>query len=132
MIAAWDAKFTFQQWRPVTAIRRGTAGTPIDSTWTSLIVTPPFPDYPAGHTSYGGAAETVLEALFGAQPGDLGITSATAGGATHHYQSFREVSDEVVNARVWGGVHWRSSCTAGRELGKKIGAMALLRAAPKG
>jgi hypothetical protein len=135
IIAAWDAKFTFQQWRPVTAIRRGAADgsltSPIDTTWAPLINTPPFPDYPAGHTAYADAAEVVLSAQLGEQPGEFSITSATAGGATHRYLSFHEVADEVVNARVWGGVHWRTSTTVGRDVGRKVGEVALLRAAAK-
>jgi hypothetical protein len=135
IIAAWDAKYTFQQWRPVTAIRRssatGSLAAPLDTTWTPLLGTPPFPDYPAGHTAYGGAAEMVLESVFGAQPGELSITSATANGATHRYQSFREVGDEVVNARVWGGVHWRTSATVGRDVGHKVADLALQRVARK-
>jgi len=131
VIAAWDAKFAFQQWRPVTAIRRGaSAGTPIDTTWTPLITTPPFPDYPAGHTSFGGAAEVVLERLLGEKPGEFGITSPTAAGATHRYQSVRDVAEEVVNARVWGGVHWRTSSIVGREIGRSVAAVALRRAMP--
>jgi hypothetical protein len=133
MIAAWDAKYAYRQWRPVTAIRRGAATdgpASGDSAWTPLIVTPPFPDYPAGHTAYAGAAETVMAALFGDQPGAFSITSPTANGATHHYASFREVGDEVVNARVWAGVHWRTSSTGGRELGRKVGDVVLRRTAP--
>ena len=132
MIAAWDAKFSYGQWRPVTAIRSGADdGSPAtlhDTTWTPLLPTPPFPDYPAGHTSYGGAAEVVLEAAFGADPGDLAITSPTAGGVTHHYGHFSEIAEEVLNARVWAGVHWRGSSVAGRELGRAVGAHLLSRA----
>lgn len=132
MIGAWDAKYAFNQWRPVTAIRYlgddGSPATEADTAWTPAITTPPFPDYPAGHTAYGGAAEQVLSALFGEKPGELSISSPTAGGATHRYQSFREIAEEVVNARVWGGVHWRASSVVGRELGRKIGDLALARA----
>ena len=135
MIAAWEAKYTYQQWRPIAAIRRGAADgsltSPIDTTWAPLIATPPFPDYPAGHTTYAGAAEAVLKSLLGERPGEFTITSATAGGATHRYTSFAEVCDEVVNARVWGGVHWRTSSAAGLELGSKIGTLALGRAVLK-
>ncbi|HKG93820.1 MAG TPA: vanadium-dependent haloperoxidase [Gemmatimonadaceae bacterium] len=133
IIAAWDAKFSAQQWRPVTAIRRaaaeGSLTSPIDTTWAPLITTPPFPDFPAGHTTYAGAAEVVLGALFGDRPGALRISSPSAGGATHSYQSFGEVADEVTNARVWGGVHWRTSSTVGRALGRKVGEIVLARAA---
>ena len=121
MIAAWDSKYTYNQWRPVTAIR---AQLP-DPTWTPLINTPPFPDYIAGHTAYAGAAEAALEQLFGGRPGSFSLTSATANGARHTYESFKEVGDEVVNARVWGGVHWRTSSTAGRTIGNRVGRYAL-------
>jgi hypothetical protein len=134
-IAAWDAKFEYQQWRPVTAIRRGAADGTLpsrsDTTWLPLLGTPPFPDYPAGHTSYAGAVEVVLRAVFGDQPGELSIRSATAGGVTHRYRTFAEVCDEVVNARVWGGVHWRTSSTVGLDLGTKVGELVLLRTARK-
>ena len=132
IIAAWDAKYAYGQWRPMNAIRSladdGSASTHADTAWVPLLATPPFPDYPAGHTSYGGAAEHVLTALFGDTPGGLTLTSPTAVGVTHHYGSFHEIAEEVVNARVWAGVHWRTSCTAGRELGQKVGARVLTRA----
>jgi hypothetical protein len=134
VIAAWDAKFAYNQWRPVTAIRGplddGNLTTPQDSSWTPLISTPPFPDYPAGHTTFGGAAERVMTVLFGEQPGALSITSPTAGNVTHTYRSFREIADEVGNARVWGGVHWRTSTVAGRELGQRVADVALERLGP--
>ena len=131
-IASWDAKFAYNQWRPVTAIRHtgddGSPATRADTNWTPLIPPPPFPDYPAGHTSYGGAAEEVLSILLGESVDGLSISSRAAGGITHHYRSFREISEEVVNARVWAGVHWRTSSTVGRELGRMIGKLALARA----
>ena len=132
MVAAWDAKFAFNQWRPVTAIRSldddGSSTTHPNTVWSPLINTPPFPDYPAGHTAYGGAAEEVLTDLLGETPGTLSISSPSLPGITHTYHSFREIADEVTDARVWGGVHWRTSSTAGRELGRPIGRHALARA----
>jgi hypothetical protein len=118
-IAAWDAKFTYEQWRPVTAIR-ATA----DSGWTPLLATPPFPDYPAAHTTFAGAAETVLTGLFGSAGPRLRLTSPIA---ERSYESVRAIADEVENARVWGGVHWRTSSEAGRTLGRRIGRIALRR-----
>jgi hypothetical protein len=126
MIAAWDAKYAYNQWRPITAIRSQLP----DPNWTPLIPTPPFPDYIAGHTSYAGAAEAVLSHLLGEKRSRLSITSTTANGATHTYESFREIAEEVVNARVWGGVHWRTSCTAGRTVGNQVGRH-VLRHAPR-
>src|SRR5262249_7805868 len=71
-IATWDAKYTYGQWRPITAIRAantdGNPRTPADPDWTPLIATPPFPDYPAGHSACAGAAEAVLERLLGRNP----------------------------------------------------------------
>lgn len=132
MIAAWDAKYFYNQWRPITAIRStvddGNAATLTDTTWTPLITTPPFPDYPAGHTAYGGAAERVLTALFGDKPGALSISSPALSGLSHQYQSFSDIAEEVTNARVWGGVHWRTSSTAGTKLGRSIADFALTRA----
>jgi len=125
-IAAWDAKFTFRQWRPVTAIRQaeadGNPATTADPHWTPLLVTPPFPDYIAGHSTLAGAAEAVLESWFGRRPGiTMTMTSAAAPGVTHRFSTFRAISDEVGDARVWAGVHWRTSCATGRAVGRKIG-----------
>ena len=131
IIAAWDTKFAYGEWRPLTAIRSafddGSAATVQDPNWAPLITTPRFPDYICGHSTYGGAAEQVLTGMFGEHPGALSITSATAGGATHTYQSFSEIADEVTNARVWGGIHWRTSCVVGRAVGQKVGSVALAR-----
>lgn len=128
-IASWDAKFTYRQWRPITGIREAaTASNPAtfaDPEWTPLLETPPFPDYPAAHMVYAGAAEEVLSSLFGTTPGGFEISSPTAGALPHHYSSIRAVADEVVQARVWGGVHWRTSCTAGRIMGQRIGRYAV-------
>ncbi|HET6148676.1 MAG TPA: hypothetical protein VFH68_14165 [Polyangia bacterium] len=123
-IAAWDAKFTWNQWRPVTAIRAAAArdGAAGDAEWTPALTTPPFPDYIAGHTTYGGAAERVLERLFGRRPGiTLRLRSATAPGVVRSYDSFAGISEGIVDARVWGGIHWRTSCVRGRAVGQRIG-----------
>ena len=119
-IAAWDAKFTYAQWRPVTAIRASA-----DAGWTPLLVTPPFPDYPAGHTTYAGTAETVLASVFGNHPGAFTLRSATAPGVELTYTSFADAAAEVVNARVWGGIHWRTSAEVGRTLGLQVGRYAV-------
>lgn len=131
-IAAWDAKFAYAQWRPVTGIREATTdgnpATDADEGWTPLLVTPPFPDYIAGHTTYAGAVQKVLEHLFGAEPGvAITLTSPTAPGVTQTYTTFREIADGVVNARVWGGIHWRTSSVRGRTVGEDIGRYAVRR-----
>jgi len=125
-IAAWDAKFAYNQWRPVTAIRAadtdGNASTAADPAWTPLLATPPFPDYIAGHTTYAGAAQAVLEGVFGEDPGVvITLTSPTAPGVVETYTTFRDIADGVVNARVWGGIHWRTSSVQGRVVGEELG-----------
>jgi len=125
-IASWDAKFAYNQWRPVTAIRAagadGNAGTAADPSWTPLLVTPPFPDYIAGHTTYAGAAAEVLSRVFGRNPGVvMTLTSATAPGVVETYATFEEIADGVVDARVWGGIHWRTSSLIGKHVGERIG-----------
>jgi hypothetical protein len=125
-IASWDAKFAYNQWRPVTAIRAadtdGNPDTVEDPAWTPLLATPPFPDYIAGHTTYAGAAQKVLEHVFGKHP-DVAITltSPTAPGVVETYTTFRAIADGVVDARVWGGIHWRTSSARGRAVGEEIG-----------
>jgi hypothetical protein len=125
-IASWDAKFAYNQWRPVTAIRAADSDdnpdTREDPSWTPLLVTPPFPDYIAGHTTYGGAAEKVLEHVFGKHPRiAITLTSPTAPGVIETFTTFREIADSVVDARVLGGIHWRTSSVRGREVGEEIG-----------
>lgn len=125
-IAAWDAKFAYSQWRPVTAIRAADTddnpATDVDPQWTPLVITPPFPDYIAGHTTYAGAAQKVLEHVFGRDPRvTITLTSPTAPGVVQRYTSFKDMADDVVDARVWGGIHWRTSSVRGRTVGETIG-----------
>jgi hypothetical protein len=125
-IASWDAKFAYNQWRPVTAIRAadtdGNPATVVDPSWTPLLVTPPFPDYIAGHTTYAGAAEEVLNRVFGRHPGVvMPLTSATAPGVVETYTTFEDIAEDVVDARVWGGIHWRTSSSCGKRVGERIG-----------
>jgi len=129
-IASWDAKYTYNQWRPVTAIRAadndGNPDTIADANWTPLLTTPPFPDYIAGHTTYGGAAEEVLEDVLGADPSvTITLTSAAAPAVIETYTTFDEISEGVVEARVLGGIHWRTSSVRGRRVGQQVGAFAV-------
>lgn len=129
-IAAWDAKYAYNQWRPLTAIRGADPGTNPETTpdpsWTPLLVTPRFPDYVAGHAALAGAAQRVLEHVFGEGPGvTMVLTSATAPGVVERYATFKEIADSVVEARVLGGIHWRTSCDVGRRLGERVGRYAV-------
>lgn len=122
-ICCWDAKYAYVFWRPVTAIRLadtdGNPATTADPTWAPLLVTPPFPEYPSNHASQSGAAATVLAAFFGNQTAFSLISEALLG-VTRYYTSFSQATDEVNDARVFAGIHFRTSCNTGRALGGQV------------
>ena len=123
LLAAWDAKYAYSFWRPVTAIRAGdTDGNPEtepDPTWTPFLTTPIHPEYPAAHTTVGGGALAFYKVWFGTDQFELDFKGV--GGAVRHYANASEVSAEEGNARVWGGMHWRHSTEVGAALGSKVG-----------
>lgn len=129
-IAVFDAKYTYQFWRPVTAIRNGDTdgndATAIDAKWMPLVETPMHPEYPCAHCITASAVATVLEAEFGIEAFEpIAMTSATAPGVTHRWTSAADYVTEVNNARVWGGLHYRTSTEVGTTMGRNIGALAL-------
>ncbi|WP_197991544.1 vanadium-dependent haloperoxidase [Streptomyces pactum] len=128
-IATSDSKYAHLRWRPVTAIRSadidGDPATVPDRDWTPLHTTPQHPDYPSGHTTYAGAAEEVLTTLVGARTGPFEMTSGTAPGVTRTYTSWRQLTQENVDARIWSGIHTRSADVAGVGLGSRVGAYTL-------
>ncbi|MCX5197507.1 vanadium-dependent haloperoxidase [Streptomyces sp. NBC_00249] len=125
-IATSDSKYTYLRWRPVTAIRTGSLGT--DPAWTPLHQTPAHPDYPSGHATYAGAAQAVLDALAGPVTAPFGFTSDTAPGVRRTYTSWRQLTQDNVDARVFSGIHSRTADEAGVELGGAVGRYALRNA----
>ena len=121
LIASFDAKYAYNGWRPVTAIRAGVGDLAPDPEWLPLLATPPFPGYPSAHAAAAGAAQAVLERRFGPDGHDFELTSATAPGVTFRYRSFAEIADQIDDARVSGGIHVREDQEAGRALGRKVG-----------
>jgi hypothetical protein len=124
-IACWDAKYAFNFWRPVTAIQRadedGNPATEADPGWTPLIATPNFPEYVSGHTTVSGAMATVLRLLFDDDPGvPFTATSPTNPGFERHWATFSEGVREVIDARVYSGIHFRSSDERGAKLGRQV------------
>ncbi|MEV5341341.1 vanadium-dependent haloperoxidase [Streptomyces sp. NPDC052676] len=117
-IATSDSKYAYERWRPVTAIRTGALDP--DPDWTPLHTTPAHPDYPSGHATYSGAAETVLSALTGPRTAPFELTSPTAPGVTRTYTAWKQLSDENVDARVWSGIHTRTADEAGLTLGRNV------------
>ncbi|MGA5421798.1 vanadium-dependent haloperoxidase [Streptomyces lavendulocolor] len=130
VITAWDAKLHYGTWRPVTALREadrdGNPGTRADPDWEPLLSTPAHPDYLSGHATSGGALTRTLTGLFGTSRIDL-FLSVKGTGATRHYRHAHEYNRDVVNARVWGGIHTRTADTVGNATGQRVAAWALER-----
>ena len=108
----------------MTAIQLGdTDGNPdthADPTWTPLIVTPPFPDYPSGHTTVIGSVTAALTRLEGTRSIDLNLSS-TVTGTTRHYATANTLRQEGIGARIWGGIHFRTADEIGDRVGRQIG-----------
>jgi hypothetical protein len=120
-IAVYDTKYAYVRWRPVTAIRAGHGGIAPNPTWTPVIATPSHPEYASGHATFAGAAQRVLTALVGPrarQP--FTLTSPTAPGLSLTYRVWRELTEDIINARVWTGVHFRFSDERGARLGRTV------------
>ena len=130
-VAAWDAKFAYNFWRPVTAIRQadgdGNPATIGDSTWLPLGPTPPFPDYVSGHTTYTGAFVHVLERIFGDDPVTYNLINPNIAvdEQVRTYNSIGELSDEMIEARILAGIHFRTADRDGDRLGRQVAQFAL-------
>ena len=121
-IACWDAKYTYNSWRPISAIRGGdsdgnesTAGV---AAWSPLIATPPHPEYPSGHATNSSAMAMILESMFEDNPGAPIVVTQT--GITRQWHSFGEGVDEVIGARIYSGIHFRTADEVGARLGRKV------------
>lgn len=129
LISSMETKFFYNYWRPVTAIRAGdTDGnrkTDPDPAWLPLIVTPAFPSYPSNHASGSGAAGTVLEHLYGESGHSITLTSPTAPGVVLNYSAWEQITDDIDDARVYGGIHFRFDQDAGNRLGRRVGSYIL-------
>jgi hypothetical protein len=124
-ICAWDAKYFFHNWRPVTAIRNGesdgNASTAGDPEWTSFIGTPAFPDYVSGHSTFSGAASTVLRMFYGSDDVAFATTSDFLPGVIRHFTSFSAAASEAAVSRLYGGIHFRFSNDDGLAGGIEVG-----------
>ena len=116
-ICAWDAKYTFDFWRPVTAI----AFAEPELNWMSFIITPPFPDYVSGHSTFSGAAATVFPLFFGTE--DLPFTTGSdfLPGVYRSFSTCLDAADEAAVSRLYGGIHFRSANEDGLQAGISIG-----------
>ena len=126
LIACWDSKFFYSFWRPVTAIRAGdTDGNPLtepDPSWIGLVNAPNHPEYPAAHGCFSGASTETLQFFFGTDEFDFMMDSKVQGltNPVRHYHSFSEALQDALDARVYGGMHFRNSTHVGEIIGKQV------------
>ncbi len=122
-IACWDGKYRYVYWRPITAIRAGITPADADPAWVPWLDffpagTPAHPEYPSGHSTVSGSAAFILAAAFGENTA-FSVTSDVRPG-TRTFSSFSEAVAEVANARVFGGIHFRTSCVRANTLGRAV------------
>jgi hypothetical protein len=135
-IGCWHEKYRWNFWRPITAIREadtdGNRATTADPNWLPLfdpstpvapgapaLATPPFPDHPSGHTCATGAVVSALRHFFGRDRVPLTLHSNESG-TTRHFDRLSDILEEVTNARVWAGIHFRTACLQGSRLGETV------------
>jgi hypothetical protein len=123
LIACFDAKYHYAFWRPITAIRAGQTdgndATVGDPTWSTLLAaTPNHPEYPSAHSCVTPAGGLVVARFLGTPEIDFTVPSLTGLG-DRHYPRAKDLEYEVANARIWGGIHFRSAVEDGVEIGKK-------------
>jgi hypothetical protein len=123
VIACWDAKYEYMFWRPVTAIRAGGGDPQLtgDPDWSSLVTTPNHPEYPAAHGCFSSASTRILKRFFQSDSFPFTIDSTFAGVTTpvRSYSKFSQALDEVIDARVYGGMHYRFSGEVGARIGRE-------------
>jgi hypothetical protein len=129
IIAGFNTKYTYNFWRPITAIRSadtdGNLETLADPAWTPLSPTPAHPDYTSNHSIYSAAAAKVLALVLGSDDFDFSITSSTApSGAVRSYHSFSQAAEECGMSRIWLGFHFHTAVRHGLNQGKQIGRFA--------
>ena len=124
-IAAYDTKYHYSLWRPITAIRGGdTDGNPrtqADPNWLPLIPTPAFPSYASAHATLSGAARVVLERIFGDHGNAITLTNPGLPGIVLNYTTFTQICDDIDDARIYGGIHFRFDQEAGTLQGRMVG-----------
>ncbi|HXW07006.1 MAG TPA: vanadium-dependent haloperoxidase [Vicinamibacterales bacterium] len=126
-ITVYETKYQYNFWRPETAIRLGDSdGNPRtvgDPDWKPFLQTPPYPDHSSGANNVGGVFTTILELFFGTDQFEFSVSSTATGLMTNprQYHRFSQAADEIVDVRVWQGIHWRFADEDGREQGTRVG-----------
>jgi hypothetical protein len=124
-IVCWEIKYSFNSWRPVTAINRAdeddNAATEKDEAWQSFLVSPSFPEYTSGHSTFSKASAQILKRFFGTDTVHFTVRSDSLPGVTRVFDSFAACADEVGISRIYGGIHFQFSNIEGKRCGEKIG-----------
>jgi hypothetical protein len=140
IINTWNAKYYWKFWRPMAAIRNadtdGNPATVKDAGWTPLfdlslpasiggvsppaLVTPPFPEYPSGHASNTSATMHAFQSFFGTDDMTFYLTSSRFPGEKQYYDHFSDAIDQVIEARIWGGIHFRHADEAAATIGREV------------
>jgi hypothetical protein len=122
LITVWDDKAARLLWRPITAIREadtdGNPATTPDPEWLPLIPTPPYTEHPSGHTALSGSIVVTLQEFFGSDR--IGWTDTNGAGLTRSFTRFSQAIREVVDARVWSGIHFRTADEQGEKIGRQV------------
>jgi hypothetical protein len=122
-ISCWDDKAHWGFWRPITAIREadtdGNPATNTDTGWLPLIATPPYPEHPSGHACVSGSIVESLRDFFGTDRAEFSATSVTSG-TTRSFARFSRAIEEIVDARVYSGIHFRSADVQGARIGRQV------------
>jgi hypothetical protein len=131
LIALFEAKYHYHFWRPITAIRNGdiddNPATERHATWQPIDNTPMHPEYPCAHCVLSGSVAGVVKAALGTEDvPEVAVTSATAPGVTHRWTNMTAFTEEVANARIWAGFHYRFSTQVGTQMGRQIGEYVVL------
>jgi len=129
LINCWAEKAHWSFWRPVTAIRLadtdGNPATEVNATWTGLLPLPPYPDEPSGANCAASGLMNSAKAFFGSDAAEFDITSpgigpGTGTGSTRHYSHFTDVVTDMIEARIYGGLHFRTADVNGAALGESV------------
>ena len=122
LISVWDDKAYWSFWRPITAIREADTDdnprTEKDAGWLPLIATPPYTEHPSGHAGLSGSIVATLQDFFGTDK--IGWSDTNNGGFTKSYTRFSDAIDEIIDARVWSGIHFRAADEQGAKIGRKV------------
>ena len=125
-VVTWEAKYRFATWRPITAIREAVrVGNPRvngDPAWTPVIATPPFPEYPSGHSSFSGGAARMIALFYGRDDIAFDVTSrgADAANVVRHFDRLSDAAEEAGLSRIYGGIHFYFAHADGAAVGRRI------------